>query len=274
MKSCGKNRAMRTFLSVCGCVGGALLSSGPADAQQAEPAERILRSYVDDFRKDPAASEPFSFGVRVTGEGDGDWHVVVAGRTEGAEESAVTLKPGFPPRPTVYYTLDLKTLRALDRGEMNALTAMGKAQANDPAPMDVGIMPGFEPEPSFFARFIPFTFHFWTRGFPEKARFGAANSRIVHGANAVVLYYQKGLRSAWFQISKGQHINEDPQDQTNPFPSMFIMVRGTAEAKIGGQRSTLPAGEMMLVPADVSHEFWNPHDEPAEMIVLMFGEGA
>jgi mannose-6-phosphate isomerase-like protein (cupin superfamily) len=31
---------------------------------------------------------------------------------------------------------------------------------------------------------------------------------------------------------------------------------------------------MLFVPAGVTHEFWNPYDEPAEMIVLMIGEGA
>lgn len=29
-----------------------------------------------------------------------------------------------------------------------------------------------------------------------------------------------------------------------------------------------------LVPAGVTHEFWNPHDEPAELILIMFGKGA
>lgn len=28
------------------------------------------------------------------------------------------------------------------------------------------------------------------------------------------------------------------------------------------------------VPAGVTHEFWNPHDEPAELILIMFGKGA
>jgi mannose-6-phosphate isomerase-like protein (cupin superfamily) len=52
------------------------------------------------------------------------------------------------------------------------------------------------------------------------------------------------------------------------------MLRGKVETKVGGKQSTLPAGEMMFVPASVPHEFWNPYDEPGEMILLMFGEGA
>jgi mannose-6-phosphate isomerase-like protein (cupin superfamily) len=105
-------------------------------------------------------------------------------------------------------------------------------------------------------------------------RFNGATSRIVHGANVVVFYYEKGFRSAWFQVAKGQHVNKNPEDQTNAFPSMFIMLQGKAEAKIGGKQSTFPAGEMIFIPPNVTHEFWNPYDEPGEMILLMFGEGA
>jgi hypothetical protein len=31
---------------------------------------------------------------------------------------------------------------------------------------------------------------------------------------------------------------------------------------------------MAFIPPGVSHEAWNPYDEPAEIILLMFGEGA
>ena len=30
----------------------------------------------------------------------------------------------------------------------------------------------------------------------------------------------------------------------------------------------------MLVPGGVTHEFWNPNEDAAEFIILMFGEGA
>jgi hypothetical protein len=37
-------------------------------------------------------------------------------------------------------------------------------------------------------------------------------SRIVHGGHAIPLFYQKtdkmGVRSAWYQINKGQQVNE------------------------------------------------------------------
>jgi mannose-6-phosphate isomerase-like protein (cupin superfamily) len=239
---------------------------------RARPAEAILQSFVEDFRQDRARTEPMTFGVRVREEGE--WTIVVSGRKPGARETDVVLRPGLPPTPSFLYTVDLPTLQRIDRGELTALTAMGRARSSDPTPMDLELMPGYEPTPTFFAQVIPFTFHFWTRGVPEVIPYGKAHSRAVHGGNMAVFYYQKGFRSAWVQIEKGQHINEDPADQVNDFPTLLVGIRGKALARIGGQEVTLQEGQALFIPAGVSHEFWNPYEQPAEAILLMFGEGA
>ena len=264
----------RTGMASLAMLAYGLVFAAAATETPGRSAEQILLSFVEDFRSDPAAGEPIVFGVVVKGPEGGDWHVVVSGRGEKGEPAGVELRKGRPASPSVLYTLDLATLRKIDNGEMNALTAMGKARASDPVPMDIDIMPGFRPDPGFFARFIPFTFHFWTREFPEVVSFGKPHSREVHGANAVIFYYQPGLRSAWAQVEKGQHVNSDPKDQTNPFPTMIIGIRGRAVAKIGGVEKEFHAGQMVFIPAGVAHEAWNPYDEPAEIILLMFGEGA
>jgi mannose-6-phosphate isomerase-like protein (cupin superfamily) len=252
---------------------GLVLTAAATEAP-GRSAGQILLSFVEDFRSDPAASEPIVFGVVVKGPEGGDWHVVVSGRGEKGETVGVELHKGRPASPSFLYMFDLDTLRKIDNGEMNALTAMGRARMSDPAPMDVEFTPGFTPDADFLGRFLPFTFHFWTRGFPEAVSFGKPLSREVHGANMVVLYYQKGLRSAWAQVEKGQHVNGDPKDQTNPFPTMLIGIRGRAVAKIGGVEKEFRAGQMVFIPAGVTHEAWNPYDEPAEIILLMFGDGA
>jgi mannose-6-phosphate isomerase-like protein (cupin superfamily) len=248
---------------------------GSTQASDERDAGVILESYAADFRQDPAAAQPIIFGIRVTGDGGGEWHVVDTGKKrEGSEETDVALRPGFPKEPCAFYTLDLVTLRKIDQGTWNALTAMGRARANDPAPMDIGVTEGFSPDARFFETFVPLSFHFWTRGWPERVQYGSTTTRILHGANATMLYYQKGLRSAWFQIAKGQHANRDPKEQVTPFPTMVIGLRGRCEGKIGGKSITLDRQEMLFIPAGVSHEFWNPHDEPAEAVLIMFGEGA
>lgn len=241
---------------------------------QDRSAEEILRSYVKDFQTDAAAAEPIAFGIRIRDENKAEWQVAVLGTKDSAGIYQVELRMGLPSNPSFIYTLDMTTLRKIDNGEINALTAMGRARKSDPTPMDVEFMAGFQPDASFLARFRPFTFHFWTRGFPETGAFGKQHSREVPGANMVIFYYQKDLRSAWCQTEKEQYVNRDPKDQTDPFPTMIIGIRGKAMAKIGGKEVILQAGQMAFIPAGVSHETRNPYDEPAEIILLIFGEGA
>jgi hypothetical protein len=164
------------------------------DEQNAKPAEEILRSYAADFRHDPAATKPLTFGVRVAGAGGGDWHVAVTGGSEGATQSDVALKPGFPTEPCAYFQLDLATLRRIDRGELNLLTAVGGRPREGAAPLvQLGATPRFQLDEDYLARLRPYMFHFWTRGAPERVPFRGELTQLAHGANAVVFYYQEGF---------------------------------------------------------------------------------
>ena len=246
----------------------------PARPPASRPVHEILKSFVEDFRSDPAAGSRTVFGITVQGSSEPDWRVAVSGRKAADGRFEVELLKGLPAEPAFVYVTDRATLEKIDRGEMNALTALGRARSTDTAPMDITFTPGFKPGEDFWASFLPLTFHFWTRGFPETVSFGPAAGREVHGATMVILYYQKGLRSAWAQIRKGQHVNADSRDQVNPFPTMIIGLRGRAMGKIGGVEKILEAGQMLFIPPGIAHEAWNPFDEPAEIILLMFGEGA
>jgi len=248
-----------------------------AEASEERSAQDILDSYVTDFRSDPAADRAITFGVRVTGQGGGDWHVVVSGKKSAETgDRDVTLASGFPKEPCVFYKVDLPTLRKIDSGKLNALTAMAAAFTTDVTPMDIDATDGFAPpsEDFFTKEFVPFTFHFWTRGLPEIVPFGSDLTRKTHGANVTVFYYEKGLRTAWGEVRKGEHVNADPQSQTNPFPSMLIVLSGKLDARLGGKAVSLEKGQMAFIPPGMTHEFWNNHDEAVQVILLMFGEGA
>lgn len=266
-----KNPQQRLFALIV-----SVLMVGPVLAQRPEsrPVQQILASFVEDFTKDPAAGMPRVFGITIQGAKERDWRVVVGGRKDPAGKFEVALEKGLPSEPAVVFVTDEATLAKVDRGELNALTAMGKARSSDPAPMDITFTPGFQPTEDFVADLLPFTFHFWTRGFPEAVRFSPDAGREVHGATMVIFYYQKGLRSAWGQIVKGQRVNADPKDQVNPFPSLFIALHGKAMMKLGGVEKAVEAGQAVFVPPGTAHEAWNPFDEPAQFIILMFGDGA
>ena len=265
---------------------GAILAGGPArllhpvageqPARVRASVEEMLTDFVDDFRSDPFAEHPFTFGIRVNGADPQDWHVFVGGWEEGEPEAFVEFAQGLPPEPAPYYVTDLETLTAIHAGELAGLTAMGKAFSTDFAPLDIETMPGFVSSPEVGERMTRLNFHFWTRGQPEMVRIGdGATTRELHGGSAILLYYQKGFRSGWFKIEPGQHVNETEAMQTNPFPSMLIGTKGGIQCRIGGKEMTLTEQAALWIGPGVSHEFWVDEGEQAgEGILLMFGDGA
>ena len=262
-----KNQILKTMLLACGLM---MVVAGVAMAGTTEEVEAILERYVADYHHDVMAQNG-TFGVRVDGEW---WHVTTTGTTAGGTPESVTLHRGEPSEPTYYFWTDIETLRRLDEGTLNAGTAMAKAFSTDVTPLDADVMEGFTPDEAFLDRLFKNIFHFWVRGVPEILPFGEAHTRSTHGADAVIFYYQPGLRSGWFSMKKGQHVNEDEAMQTNPFPSMVLVTAGTGMARIGGIEVELRAGQRLFIPPNVTHEFWNPHEKPVEGVLLMFGDGA
>jgi len=231
-------------------------------------AEDILKDFVLSYQEKAPADESEIFGIQITGEKGGEWHI----RIEPGKK--VFLAKGKAPLPTFYFTMDFTTLKKIHYGEMNILTAMGRARASDPAPADIKFTEGFIPTPALLAKVLPLIFHFFTLGSPEIVHYGEPYSRSVHGGNMVIFYYEKGLRTAWAQVKKGMVVNQDLKDQTNPFPTLVIAIKGKARLGVGEKIYTLEAGTAIFIPAGMPHQFWNEEEEPAECILIMFGKEA
>ncbi len=233
-------------------------------------AATILSDYARAWRgrqEMPVLDQTVVLGFRVAD--GGEFHVVLP--PEGAAEFETGLPPESPGWVATF-ELDLATLQQLDRGEINALTAMGQARASDPIPLTPRIAPAWTPQLRSFV--LPLFFHFWNREWPEVVRFGEGTTRVVHGANAAVLYYDQGLRSAWYQIKPGMRANEKAEDQSNPFDSLLIVTRGRLQSRLAGIERVLHEGEAVLIPAGMSHQFWAGDDDYAEAVLIMFGGGA
>jgi mannose-6-phosphate isomerase-like protein (cupin superfamily) len=233
-------------------------------------AATILAEYAAAWRGRHAMrtlEQSVVFGFSVEGDGDFQLRLPAEGQAE--------LQSGLPEETSDWvatFTLSMDTLRRLDRGEINALTAMGQAQVNDPIPLSPRVSPEWAPQLRSFV--LPLMFHFWTREWPQVVRFGEGTTRTVHGANATVLYFQKGLRTAWYQLEPGMRANEKALDQRNPFDSLLILTRGRVQARLDGVERPLLEGEAVFIPAGMSHQFWAGEEDYGESILLMFGDGA
>lgn len=248
-----------------------LVLGASAFGASANNLEDVLRSYTQAYATDPMLHD-VTFGIQI-GESD-RWHVVA---TKGAEDGPgkVELHQGFPEKPTFYFWFKtIKAFEDLEQGKMNAGTAMAKAFSTDETPMDVEAMEGFQPTQTFLADMMRTLFHFWNRSSPEVIPFDDSKTRFTHGSDVVIFYYQPGFRSGWFSIKPGQHVNEDENSRTNPFPSMMVFTRGEGTALIGDEKVVVREGQTLFIPPAVSHQFFNNTQAPLEGVLLMFGDGA
>ena len=225
--------------------------------------QSTLERFVSDYAQDPMA-EPVRFGIEVEGH---RFHVEPV--ADGFE-----LRPGFGEHQLFYFTLNRETLNLLDQGVWNGLTAMAAATSADVTPLDILQTEGFV-EPENYAevtrRLIG---HFWSRGLPEITTFGMANARVVHGAPATGLYYDKDFRSAVYEVPAGLGREQAPTIQV-PFPRMIILIKGEAEGEMDGNAFSAKAGQMLFSPPNIPVTFWNASDEePVQFVWLMWGDGA
>lgn len=235
-----------------------------------DDARTILQRYTAAWRgrQEMDLKDTVVIGFEIAGEGGGVYHVVLA------PDGRAILSDGGAPTPAPVFVADIETLRRLDRGERSAMTAMARARWSDPTPLDVRLPKDFRWTPERQAVYMPLNFHFWNRDWPEIARFGEGTGRFVHGGNSAIFYYDRGLRTSWYQLEPGMHLNRDSREQTNPFPSLFIVTRGEMQARLNGTERTLREGEAVLVPAGMTHEFWARTGQYGEFVLVMFGEGA
>lgn len=252
---------------------GAALSLIMAAAAQAQEVDvdrvdQTIRRLAADYAGDPMAI-PGQYGLEVGGQ---VWTIDV---TEDAApgRSRVEVRRGEPTVPTFVYTVGPAVFDQIESGQMSAYTAMVAAFQTDVTPMDIRTVHDYRPDEDFTLRFRSFSFHFFTPGRPEVVPMGVDHSRFTHGAQAVVGYYAEGLRSGWMTLLPGQHANEDPRSQVDPWVTlMFVVEGGSGKAEIGDQTIDLDSRSMIYIPPNTKHHFWNPGDTPVEMMMVVFGK--
>ncbi len=169
-------------------------------------------------------------------------------------------------------TLTQDTLEKLYSGNYSPITACGRANISDKAPLDFLLPQGKKLDTSLNQAMILFVQRFFNPKLPETILFGEEYSRQVHGGNVCGLIYSPGFRSAWYQISPNQQLN-NPGD-TNPFPQAFIFIKGSGKVKIGEFTQEIHAGQSVYIPPGTEHICWSSEHEPVELIFLAWGEKA
>ncbi len=182
----------------------------------------------------------------------------------------VTIHKGPTENPHLLLVTDRNTLQKICNKEMTALTAAGKAEMSDSAPLDWTLPKNTKFTPELVDNAYYFIQHFFDTAFPEKILLGEQYSRLVHGGHAIPLYYSTGFRSAWYLLKKGEKLSE-PKD-TNPFPQAFIFIKGTGFVEIEDKTIAVKAGESYYIPPNTNSMVWT--EDELTLIWLAWGKGS
>lgn len=174
--------------------------------------------------------------------------------------------------PQIIFSFSKETLSAIYTGEMTGLTAMGRENMSDQTPLNFTLGNEFSLTPALMDKFLTFVQRFFNPTHPEKVNLVKSSARLVHGGWAIPMFYHSGFRSAWYQLEKGQNLNE-PGD-ANPFQQAFVIISGHGYAKIGEYSLEVRAGEAYYIPPHSDHVLWNDDPEPLCLIYLAWGENA
>jgi mannose-6-phosphate isomerase-like protein (cupin superfamily) len=226
--------------------------------------ETMLRAFADDYTATCGDSIGMIAALEI--EPGGTWHVAVE------PEGEVKLDRGPHPGAAFTLSMSLETMQRIYEGSMTAFTAAAQATGSDPAPLQLQVHEPAQDLPHPKEAMLGFLQHFFTLGRPERIILREENSRFVHGAHVIPLYYAEGFRSAWYKVKHGQRLNE-PGD-TNPYPQAFVIVSGKGRAKIGDTEVEVQAGESYFIPSNSDHVLWPDKGEELVIVWLAWGEGA
>jgi len=226
----------------------------------------ILDQWAANFLNKVGTDYSISVNFRIPGE-DIEYNITIKNQN-------YRIKDQMDNQASFTFKSSLEHYNKIFRGEMTAFTSIGRSKMSDSTPLDINFNQPMSAD--LMNDFLFFVQRFFNKTAYDKVILDKEHSRIVHGAHAIPIFYRKnknlGVRSAWYQIEKGQQVNE-PGD-TNPFPQYFIITKGRGYAKIGADTIKVKKDEAYYIAPGADHVFWNDVKNPMELIFLAWGKGA
>jgi len=193
------------------------------------------------------------------------WNVVFADGTYSVNRSK-------NPDAKFMITATLDTYNKIYSGQLSPMTAIGRASIYEAAPLDFILGEGMTINMIDWNYAYFTVINFFNRHPNNKVLLGREHSRTVHGGNVVGLYYSAGYRSAWYNLVKGQILNE--AGEKDPWQQSFIIIKGSGYAKIGGDTLRIKANEAYYIRPNVEHKVWTDSEEGLSLLWNAWGNEA
>ena len=199
--------------------------------------------------------------------GDEDGYLVEMGKNDIEVKEA-----GMENQGDIGLVMSEETFENLSSGKWNGMTAAGRANMSDPAPLDFRLPEGQGMDAEKLQMMYHFLIHFFNKEYPTITKLGKEHSRKVHGGNAVPIAYGHGIRSAYYSIKKGDQINEDEHD---PWDQVFTVIGGTGTAIIDDEEIELEKNMSVHVPPNTAHIVKKEEgSDELELLWIAYGEKA
>lgn len=165
-----------------------------------------------------------------------------------------------------------ETFQKLHDGTWTGLTAAGRENLRQSAPIDFRLPPGVALNPELMQTIYHLGMHCFKTELPHTYRFGPGHTRKIHGGNATALAYGPGVRFAYYTISGEEQINDE--ETRDPMDQFISVIGGEGIGIIDGREVKLYRGVAVHVPPGATHIFRAKPGCSLEMFWLAYGVGA
>ncbi|MBD3404620.1 MAG: cupin domain-containing protein [Candidatus Lokiarchaeota archaeon] len=136
-------------------------------------------------------------------------------------------------------------------GEADAFALAGRAKLSESRPVDFEIHNKDNVSEIMEVLKALMTFLF-NPGILKSKALDVKLAGSAHGAKPIPLVYWKGLRYAWYHVSKGTTLNEECEH--DPWPQVFVVLAGEGILIIGDNEEVLETNKTYYIPRNSLHQ--------------------
>ena len=185
--------------------------------------------------------------------------------TDTGEEATLTLSDkievgGGSDEADLRMTMERRVFDEVLRGEADFGALIGRSRMSDVRPINFQFL---KPErASVITDALKAMITFFIPGRVKVKELSGRLAGLAHGAHPIPLVYWDGIRLAWYQVRKGEVVNEE--GERDPYPQVFIVLKGKGTIFIDETELELRPNTAVYVPINSIHKV--KADEDVEAI--------
>jgi mannose-6-phosphate isomerase-like protein (cupin superfamily) len=175
--------------------------------------------------------------------------------TDTGEEATLTLRDkievgGGSDEADLKMTMERRIFDEVLRGEADFGALIGRSRMSDVRPINFQFL---KPErASAITDALKAMITFFTPGRVKVKELSWRLAGLAHGAHPIPLVYWDGIRLAWYQVRKGEVVNEE--GERDSYPQVFIVLKGRGTIFIDETELELRPNTAVYVPINSVHK--------------------